>query len=63
LLPGAYQFGDNLLLALRMSNCKPSTKAYGPDDFEPDEIAYGVDVIRSRIPSDQIRREDVNNRR
>lgn len=60
--PTHVQIGDDLLLALKMTNCKSSTKAYGPDASEPDEIVYEVEVIRSRVPRDQMRREDVKNR-
>ena len=60
--PTHVQVGDNLLLALKMTNCKPSTEAYNEDGIEPDEIVYGVEVIRSVIPKDQMRREDVKNR-
>ena len=60
--PTHVHVGDDLLLALKMTNCKPSAAAGATDSGEPDLITYGVDVIRSRIPSGQMRREDVKNR-
>jgi hypothetical protein len=59
--PTHVQVGDDLLLALKMTNCKPSAHAYN-DDRGSDEIIYDVDVIRSVIPKDKMRREDVKNR-
>lgn len=59
--PTHVQVGDDLLLALKMTNCKPSSNAYD-DDGSSAEIIYGVDVIRSLIPKDKMRREDVKNR-
>ena len=60
--PTHVQVGDDMLLALKMTNCKPSATAYERDGLEPDEVVYGLDVVRSRIPRDQMRREDVKNR-
>ena len=60
--PTHVRVGDDLLLALKMTNCKPSAQAYAADSYEPDIVTYGVDVIRARIPADQMRREDVKNR-
>jgi hypothetical protein len=60
--PTHVHVGDDLLLALKMTNCKPSSKPYSANNFEPEEIVYGLDVIRSRIPAGLMRREDVKNR-
>ena len=59
--PTHVHVGDDLLLALKMTNCRPSADAVPDDAFEPDLITYPVDVIRSRIPAAAMRREDVKN--
>ena len=60
--PTHVRVGDDLLLALKMTNCKPSSKTYGTAFSDPDFLIYEVDVIRSRIPANAMRREDVKNR-
>lgn len=55
------QVGDNLLLALKMTNCKPD--AINPSfDSINKEIEYDVDVDRSRNSKDALRKGDVENR-
>ena len=60
--PTHVSVGDDLLLALKMTNCKPSSQSYAANSYEPDLVTYGVDVIRSRIPPGDLRREDIKNR-
>jgi hypothetical protein len=45
--------------ALRLTNCKVGKK----DGYnDPDDYFYAVDVIRSRISGEKLRRDDVDNR-
>jgi hypothetical protein len=45
--------------ALRLTNCKVGKR--DPCD-DPDEIFYAVDVVRTKVSPDRLRRDDVDNR-
>ncbi len=51
--------GGALVETLRLTNCKVSYKH--PDDFDG-ETVYGLDVIRSKVPADTLRYNDVDDR-
>lgn len=45
--------------ALRLTNCKVGAK----DPFDdPDEIFYNLDVIRAKVPAEQLRIDDLDNK-
>ena len=51
--------GGQKIEALRLTNCKVGAK----DPFDdPDETFYNLDVIRSKIPRDQLRIDDADNK-
>ncbi|RYB02113.1 hypothetical protein [Lichenibacterium ramalinae] len=51
--------GGKRVEALRLTNCKPGTKAYA---FEEGMKTYELDVIRSAVPARDLRYDDLDNK-
>jgi hypothetical protein len=57
--PKYIDINGNLLLALKLTNCRVADNPVPNSFLDDDEIFYSLDEIRSKIPPDTLRRSDL----